>query len=188
MWRYIQDFLDYEDSMKELERERDYISRFKNTNKLKIRIFKAKEFNKDKSYESDIKEEVADLMVNTWDKYAPGFKKSIRKLHIESPMDIQRNNPSAVMGHMAGGAMIPSQAGPNRPLAGVCQGGASRTYIKDLYISNSIHPNGQSAISSGYIAASEVAEDMGAREQSWWKYKAFQWMKENKDKIEVIKG
>ncbi|MFC1670553.1 phytoene desaturase family protein, partial [Spirochaetota bacterium] len=136
----------------------------------------------------DIKEDVAELMVDTWDKYAPGFKKSIRKLHIASPMDIQRNNPSAVMGHMAGGAMIPSQAGPNRPLAGVCKGGASRTYIKDLYLSNSIHPNGQSAISSGYIAATEVAEDMGAREQSWWKYKAFQWMNENKDKIEVIKG
>ncbi len=135
----------------------------------------------------DIKERVADLMIDIWDKYAPGFKKLVRKRHVASPLDIQRNNPSAVYGHMAGGAMIPSQSGPNRPLAGICEGGASRTYIKNLYLSNSIHPNGQSGVSSGYIAASEVAEDMGAREQSWWKYQAFQWLLENKDKITVIK-
>jgi len=135
----------------------------------------------------DIKERVADLMVDTWDKYAPGFKKSIRRRHVASPMDMERNNPSAVMGHMAGGAMTPGQSGPNRPLPGIMKDGAARTYIKNLYMSNSIHPNGQSGVSSGYIAATEVAQDMGAREQPWWRYQAFQWMLENKDKIEVLK-
>ncbi len=134
-----------------------------------------------------IKERVADAMEDRWEEYAPGFKKMIRKRHVDSPLDQQRNNPSAIMGNMAGGAAIPTQSGPNRPLPGICRGGASRTFMKNLYLSNSIHPNGQSGMASGYIAASELAEDMGAREQTWWKDKAFEWLANNKDKITVLK-
>ena len=135
-----------------------------------------------------IKERVADAMEDAWEEYAPGLKKLIRKRHVDSPLDQQRNNPSALMGNMAGGAMIPTQSGPNRPLAGICQGGASRTFIKNLYLSNSIHPSGQSGMASGYIAATEVAEDMDAREQSWWKYKAMEWLRTSEDKVTVLKG
>ncbi len=134
-----------------------------------------------------IKYRVGDAMIDTWEKYAPGFKKLIRKVHVDSPLDQQRNNPSALMGNMAGGAMIPTQSGPNRPLPGICPNGASRTFMKNLYLSNSIHPNGQSGMTSGYIAASEVAEDMGAREQPWWKDKAWDWLMANKDKITLVK-
>jgi beta-carotene ketolase (CrtO type) len=135
----------------------------------------------------EIKEEVADFMVDIWEGYAPGFKKLIRKRHVESPLDQQRNNPSALMGNMAGGAMCPGQSGPDRPMPGICPNGASRTYIKNLYLSNSIHPNGQSGMTSGYIAANEVATDMGARDQDWWKAKAFDWLMNNKDQIKVVK-
>ena len=34
----------------------------------------------------DIKEEVGDIMINRWEEYAPGFKKLIRHVHIESPL------------------------------------------------------------------------------------------------------
>lgn len=135
----------------------------------------------------DLKRRVADVMIDTWEEYAPGFKKLIRKVHIDSPLDQQRNNPSALMGNMAGGAMIPTQSGPNRPLPGICPNGASRTFMKNLYLSNSIHPNGQSGMTSGYIAASEVAADMGAREQDWWKARAWDWLFNNEDKITVLK-
>jgi phytoene dehydrogenase-like protein len=135
----------------------------------------------------DIKEEVGDFMVDRWEEYAPGFKKLITNRHVESPLDQQRNNPSALMGNMAGGAMVPEQSGPNRPLPGICPNGASRTYIKNLYLANSIHPNGQSGMTSGYIAANEVATDLGAREQSWWKDRAFDWLMANKDKVTVVK-
>ena len=133
-----------------------------------------------------IKEKVADTMEDRWEEYAPGFKKLIRRRHVDSPLDQQRNNPSAVMGNMAGGAMIPTQSGPNRPLAGICQGGASRTFLKNLYLSNSIHPSGQSGMASGYIAASEVAEDMDARQQTWWKHQALEWLQNNSDQITVL--
>ena len=126
-------------------------------------------------------------MVDRWEEYAPGFKKLIRNRHVESPLDQQRNNPSALMGNMAGGAMIPGQSGPDRPMPGICPNGASRTYLKGLYLGNSIHPNGQSGMTSGYIAANEVATDLGAREQDWWKDKAFDWLLANKDKVKVIK-
>ncbi len=135
----------------------------------------------------DIKEEVADFMIDRWEEYAPGFKKLITRRHVESPLDQQRNNPSALMGNMAGGAMVPGQSGPDRPMPGICPNGASRSFIKNLYLSNSIHPNGQSGMTSGYIAANEVATDMGAREQDWWKDKAFDWLMANKDKVKVLK-
>lgn len=102
--------------------------------------------------------------------------------------NVYRNNPSAVLGNLCGGSNVPMQHGAHRPLPGICQGGASKTFLQNLYLSNSIHPNGQSGMASGYVAASEVAEDMEAREQTWWQGKASEWMFANPDKITVING
>jgi hypothetical protein len=41
---------------------------------------------------------------------------------------------------------------------------------------------------SGYIAACEVAEDMGVREQEWWKGKASLWYLENAADIPLNLG
>ena len=130
-----------------------------------------------------IKERLADEVTDTYERYAPGFKKTILDRHILSPLDMYRNNPSAVLGNWVGGSVTPDQHSWRRPVPGVCVGGASRTFLKNLYLSNSIYPFGVSWMASGYIAACEVAQDRGVREQPWWKAQAFEWLFNNMGNI-----
>jgi phytoene dehydrogenase-like protein len=136
----------------------------------------------------DIKNVLADQITDTYEHYAPGFKKQILNRYIYSPLEQERNNPSAIQGCWAGGSVIPEQFYDKRPVAGVCVGGGSRTFMKNLYLSNSIHPFGITPLGSGYIAACEVAEDMGVREQEWWTSKATHWYLENAANIPLDLG
>jgi phytoene dehydrogenase-like protein len=136
----------------------------------------------------DIKNVLADEITDAYDHYAPGFKKLILNRYIYSPLEQERNNPSAIQGCWAGGSVIPEQFYDKRPVAGVCVGGGSRTFMKNLYLSNSIHPFGITPLGSGYIAACEVAEDMGVREQEWWTSKATHWYLENAANIPLDLG
>jgi phytoene dehydrogenase-like protein len=136
----------------------------------------------------DIKNVLADQITDAYDHYAPGFKKQILNRYIYSPLEQERNNPSAIQGCWAGGSVIPEQFYDKRPVAGVCVGGGSRTFMKNLYLSNSIHPFGITPLGSGYIAACEVAEDMGVREQEWWTSKATHWYLENAANIPLDLG
>ncbi|HWR69041.1 MAG TPA: hypothetical protein VN416_08475, partial [Desulfomonilia bacterium] len=136
----------------------------------------------------DIKNVLADQITDTYDRYAPGFKKLILNRYIYSPLEQERNNPSAIQGCWAGGSVIPEQFYDKRPVPGVCVGGGSRTFMKNLYLSNSIHPYGITPLGSGYIAACEVAEDMGVREQAWWTSKATHWYLENAPDIPLDLG
>ena len=130
-----------------------------------------------------IKQALADQMDDTYEKYAPGFKSLIRDRLIYTPLDQFHNNPSAVKGNWAGGAMIPDQFYENRPVRGVITGGGTRTFINNLYISNSVHFFSNSSLASGYIAACDVAEDMAARKQDWWQSRAFHWYLQNCSRI-----
>ena len=136
----------------------------------------------------DIKNVLADEITDAYDRYAPGFKKQILNRYIYSPLEQERNNPSAIQGCWAGGSVIPEQFYDKRPVPGVCVGGGSRTFLKNLYLSNSIHPFGITPLGSGYIAACEVAEDMGVREQEWWTSKATHWYLENAVNIPLDLG
>ncbi|MGK5095069.1 NAD(P)/FAD-dependent oxidoreductase [Deltaproteobacteria bacterium TL4] len=129
-----------------------------------------------------IKYEMADQVTDTFEKFAPGFKKLIKDRIIYTPLDQQRNNPSAVLGNWLGGSMIAEQFHINRPVQGVLKGG-SRTFIGNLYLSNSIHPFGATWLASGYIAADEVATDLGVRQQKWWNDKACMWYIDNMSQI-----
>lgn len=135
-----------------------------------------------------IKERMADEVTNTYERYAPGFKDLIMERILYTPLDMQRNNPSALEGNWVGGSVIPEQWYEKRPVPGVCVGGGSRTFVKNLYLSNSIHPFGTTWLASGYIAACEVAEDMGVREQDWWTGKACVWYLENLENIPINLG
>ncbi len=135
-----------------------------------------------------MKNRLADRIDAAWEVYAPGFKKSIRERIVYSPLDQYRNNPSARLGTWAGGSMIPEQFYENRPVPGVLKGGGSRTFISDLYLANSIHVFGNTLLSSGYIAATEVAEDLGVRDQKWWQNKSFAWYLENALNVPVNLG
>ncbi len=136
----------------------------------------------------DIKNVLADQITDAYESYAPGFKKQILNRYIYSPLEQERNNPSAIQGCWAGGSVIPEQFYDKRPVPGVCVGGGARTFLKNLYLSNSIHPFGITPLGSGYIAACEVAEDMGAREQGWWTSKATHWYLENAANIPLDLG
>ena len=130
-----------------------------------------------------IKQALADRMMDTYEQYAPGFKSLVRDRIIYSPLDQYRNNPSAVKGNWAGGSMIPEQFYEKRPVAGVITSGGSRTFIDNLYISNSVHLFSNSGLASGYIAACDVAEDMGVRNQDWWQSQGFHWYLQNLARI-----
>ena len=134
-----------------------------------------------------IKEKLADDITDTYESYAPGFKKLIKDRLVYTPLDQFRSNPSAVLGNWAGGSMIPEQFYEKRPIPQIMRGG-SRTFLKNLYLSNSIHVASNSTLASGYIAACEVAEDMGARNQSWWSSQACLWFLENMSDIPLNLG
>lgn len=140
-----------------------------------IRQWKGRQMGGMDAWDS-IKYELADMVDETYESYAPGFKKSIMDRIIYTPLDMSRNNLSAVRGNWVGGSTIPEQFFENRPLPGILkQGSGSRTFIKNLYLSNSINPYGATWLASGYTAACEVAEDMGVRTQKWWQTKAVLW-------------
>ena len=136
----------------------------------------------------DIKNALADQITDAYEQYAPGFKKQILNRYIYSPLEQERNNPSAIQGCWAGGSLIPEQFYEKRPVVGVCVGGGSRTFLKNLYLSNSTHPYGVTPMGSGYIAACEVAEDLGVREQDWWTSKATHWYLEHAADIPLDLG
>ncbi|PIP41286.1 MAG: hypothetical protein COX19_03960 [Desulfobacterales bacterium CG23_combo_of_CG06-09_8_20_14_all_51_8] len=135
-----------------------------------------------------LKYELADEIDKAWEIYAPGFKNLVKDRAIYSALDQYRNNPSAIMGSWNGGSMIPEQFYENRPVPGVLVGGGSRTLIRDLHLSNSIHVFGNTLLSSGYMTACEVAEDFHVREQNWWTSKAFAWYLDNALNIPVNLG
>ena len=133
-------------------------------------------------------EAIADAMTDRYEEYAPGFKDLILERHINSPMDQENSNPSAVRGNMIGGSAIPEQFGENRPLPGVVRGGASRSFVPGLYLSNSIHPYGATHLATGYLAACELAEDLGCRDAEWWRSQPIEWFLANMGRIPVNLG
>ena len=139
----------------------------------------SKRLNGWKSWGEGLGDAIADEMIDLCEELAPGFKDLIIERHINTPCSQFNANPSAVRGNMVGGSAIPEQFGENRPLPGVCPDGVSRSFIPGLYLSNSIHPFGATHLASGYLAAVEIAEDLGCREQPWWVNKPLEWFLEN---------
>jgi len=133
-------------------------------------------------------EAIADAMTDCYEEYAPGFKDLILERHVNTPMDQENSNPSAVRGNMIGGSAIPEQSGQNRPLPGVVLNGASRSFFPGLYLSNSIHPYGATHLATGYIAACELAEDLGCRDAEWWRANPYEWFFANLDRIPLNLG
>ena len=131
---------------------------------------------------------LADAMTERFEQYAPGFKDLIIERHINTPLDQENSNPSAIRGNMIGGSAIPEQYGQNRPLPGIIARGAARSFIPGLYLSNSIHPYGATHLATGYIAATEVAEDLGCRDVEWWRAQPLMWFLENMGRLPMNAG
>ncbi|MBV6510149.1 MAG: hypothetical protein JJLCMIEE_03269 [Acidimicrobiales bacterium] len=127
----------------------------------------------------ELAEPLGDALTERFEQYAPGFGDLIVERHVMTPQNQEMNNPSAIRGNMIGGSAVPEQYAENRPLPGIVRRGVSRSFLPGLYLSNSIHPYGATHLACGYLAASEIAEDLGCRDVEWWRARPLDWFLEN---------
>ena len=96
------------------------------------------QFDPDVDWDSN-REEVADLIIDTVEIYAPGFKNSILGKQIFSPLDLERVF-GLVKGDIMHGNMSLDQIFSARPMIGY---GNYRSPIKNLYLCGAgTHPGG----------------------------------------------
>ncbi|MEO8115491.1 MAG: NAD(P)/FAD-dependent oxidoreductase [Phenylobacterium sp.] len=104
----------------------------------------------------DHREEVADLMVATVDRHAPGFAASVLGRQVLSPLDLERTF-GLVGGDIMHGALSLDQMFSARPVLGA---GDYRTPVAGLYQCGAgTHPGGGVTGAPGHNAAREVIRD-----------------------------
>ena len=113
------------------------------------------QFDPDVDWDSN-REEVADLIIDTVEIYAPGFKNSILGKQIFSPLDLERVF-GLVRGDIMHGNMSLDQIFSARPMIGY---GNYRSPIKNLYLCGAgTHPGGGVTGAPGHNAAQEILVD-----------------------------
>jgi beta-carotene ketolase (CrtO type) len=108
--------------------------------------------------------DIARRMTDKLEELAPGFKDSIIEIVQSSPIDIWRADPAATLG-CAPDANVPGDTitqwyDDRLPY---------RMPIQQLYACKGTWPIAFTWCATGYIGACIVAEDLGIRDQSWWK-------------------
>lgn len=104
----------------------------------------------------DVREEVADLIIDTVDRHAPNFKKSVIARQIHSPLDLERKF-GLVGGDIFHGRMSLDQLWSARPVLGH---GDYRAPIRGLYMCGSgAHPGGGVTGAPGHNAAHAILAD-----------------------------
>ena len=102
------------------------------------------------------REEVADLIIDQVEIYAPGFKKSIMGRMILSPLDLERVF-GLTKGDIMHGKLSLDQMFSARPILG---SGNYRAPIKGLYMCGAgTHPGGGVTGAPGHNAAREIIKD-----------------------------
>ncbi|QNB00169.1 NAD(P)/FAD-dependent oxidoreductase [Massilia sp. Se16.2.3] len=105
------------------------------------------------------RDEVADLMIATVDRYAPNFKRSVLGRQIMSPLDLERSF-GLVGGDIFHGALGLDQLFAARPMLGHAD---YRGPVKGLYTCGAgTHPGGGVTGAPGHNAAREVLRDVRA--------------------------
>ncbi|WP_203291381.1 phytoene desaturase family protein [Maricaulis parjimensis] len=108
----------------------------------------------------DHREEVADLMIDTVDRWAPGFRDLVIGRQIHSPKDLERKF-GLVGGDIFHGALSLDQLFSARPVLGHAD---HRSPVKALYQCGSgTHPGGGVTGAPGHNAAREILKDFGKR-------------------------
>ena len=108
----------------------------------------------------EARETVADLMIETVEAYAPGFRASIIARQILSPLDLERDF-GLVGGDIFHGALSLDQLYSARPVLGYAD---YRSPIRGLYMCGaSTHPGGGVSGAPGFNAAREMIRDFRAR-------------------------
>ena len=106
------------------------------------------------------RERVADLMIETVDRHAPGFAKSVIARHALTPADLEEKL-GLVDGDIFHGKLSLNQLFSARPVLGH---GSYRGPLKGLYMcGSSTHPGGGVTGAPGYNAAREILADIRAR-------------------------
>jgi phytoene dehydrogenase-like protein len=104
----------------------------------------------------DCRDEVADLMIETVDRYAPNFKNSVLGQQIMSPLDLERTF-GLIGGDIFHGTLEPAQLFSARPMLGHAD---YRAPIPGLYMCGSgTHPGGGVTGAPGHNAAREILRD-----------------------------
>ncbi len=105
----------------------------------------------------DAREEVADLMIDTVDRYAPGFAASVVARQAVSPLDLEREF-GLVGGDIFHGALSLNQLFSARPMLGYAD---YRGPIRGLYHCGSgAHPGGGVTGAPGHNAARTILADL----------------------------
>jgi len=108
----------------------------------------------------DHREEVADLMIDTVDRFAPGFKKSVIARQALTPLDLERTF-GLIGGDIFHGAMTLDQIFSARPMLGYAD---YRSPLKRLYLCGSgTHPGGGVTGAPGHNAAKAIVQDLKRR-------------------------
>ncbi|HEV2677112.1 MAG TPA: NAD(P)/FAD-dependent oxidoreductase [Aliidongia sp.] len=104
----------------------------------------------------DARETVADLMLDTVERYAPGFRVSVLGRQILSPLDLERRF-GLLGGDIFHGQLVLDQLWAARPTLGF---GDYRTPVPGLYQCGSgTHPGGGVSGAPGHNAAREILRD-----------------------------
>jgi phytoene dehydrogenase-like protein len=109
----------------------------------------------------DHREAAADLVIDTVDSYAPGFKASVLGRMALSPLDLERKL-GLTGGDIFHGALSLDQLYSARPALGF---GDYRSPVKGLYMCGSgTHPGGGVTGAPGHNAAHEILRDLRRRQ------------------------
>ncbi len=104
----------------------------------------------------DHREEVADLMIATVDRFAPGFKASVLGRQIKSPLDLERDF-GLLGGDIFHGALSLNQLFSARPMVGYAD---YRGALPGLYLCGAgTHPGGGVTGAPGHNAARAIIAD-----------------------------
>jgi phytoene dehydrogenase-like protein len=97
----------------------------------------------------------------------PDISSVIEYEHVCTPLDFWRSNPAATHGNPIGGDFVGGQwIGDRLPY---------RSPVDRLYLSNGVWPPALSWLAAGYNAATVVADDLGIRDQPWWRHEPASW-------------
>ncbi len=108
----------------------------------------------------DCREQAADCVIDTVNKYAPNFKKSIIARQIHSPLDLERKF-GLIDGDIFHGQLTPNQLFSARPMLGHAD---HRMPVKGLYLCGSgAHPGGGVTGVPGHNAAAVIIKDCKKR-------------------------
>jgi phytoene dehydrogenase-like protein len=106
----------------------------------------------------DVKDTAADTVIETVNRYAPNFKKSVIARKILSPLDIEREF-GMIGGDIFHGALTLDQLFSARPLLGYAD---YRSPVRGLYLcASGAHPGGGVTGAPGHNAAREIVRDLG---------------------------